>query len=412
MGVSARARGLFLAELAKRGVTPEELDDGAFVVVVGETRITVSLENKGREFDETGDETILTHFVETILAYDDVVPRSWEQAKPRVFLAAEPADHDFGDACRQEASEQVSLVLVYVSDPGGHVVWLTPDLLKRLNVSRERAEAHAEDNLAKLLENTPLETTRADGHTLGMLATHSPLKASLIFAKNLREKVEGALGWPVFAVIPTRDFVYLIPESAQPIFGGIGKVVVGEYAKRGYPVSTEVFRIDDAGARAVGAFQSPLNPPKGMKAVDHDRMLTFFLPKEWEEDTDEDDAPVYFDPQDEENYLSVATQLFTSEGEIPDDQPRRCLESVAEQEGVEVEDWPGGRAAVHYVGEDDGMRVWTWALCGPVGPRKLGLAVFSHHEPLESAEGEEAAARVEMLAAMLPRSLFREREEE
>ena len=58
------------------------------------------------------------------------------------------------------------------------------------------------------------------------------------------------------------------------------------------------------------------------------------------------------------------------------------------------------------------MRVWTWALCGPVSPRKLGLAVFSHHEPLESADSDEAKARVEMLASMLPRSLFREREAE
>jgi hypothetical protein len=412
MSVSARARELFLAELARRGVTPTELDDGAYLIELDKTRITISLENKGREFDETGDETVLTHFVETILGFKALVPSSWEQAKPRVFMAVEPADHDFGEACHQEVSEQVALVLVYVSDPGEHVVWLTPDLLKRLNVSRERAEAHAEDNLARLLEQTPLTTTRADGHTLGLLSTNSPLKASLIFARNLREKVEGTLGWPIFAVIPTRDFAYLIPESAQPIFGGIGKVVVGEYSKRGYPITTEVFRIDDNGAKAIGAFQGPYNPPKGMKAVDHDKMLTFFLPREWEEDTDMNDDPVYFDPTDEENYLSVATQLFTSERDVPEDQPRRCLTSVAEQEGVEVEDWPGGRAAVHYTSEEEGMRVWTWALCGPVSPRKLGLAVFSHHEPLEAADGEEAKARVAMLASMLPRCLFRDRDAE
>lgn len=408
MGVSARARELFLAELARRGVEPEELDDGGFRLVIGETTVTVSLENKGREFDETGDESVLTHFVETILAHGDLLPRSWEQAKPRVYLAAEPSDHEFGDACRQEASEQVCLVLVYLSDPGLHIVWLTPDLLQRLGVSREMAEAHAETNVARLLEATPLTTAEADGHTLGLLETHSPLKASLIFAGNLREKVEPALGWPVFAVIPNRDFVYLIPESAEEILGGVGKVVVSEYAKRGYPLSTEVFRVDDAGAKAVGSFQSPLEPPKGMKAIEHDDMLLFFLPEGWEEDADANDDPMYFDPADEDNYLSVATQLFSSAGDIPEDQPRRCLETVAEQEGVEVEDWPGGRAALHYVGEEDGMRVWTWALCGPVSPRRLGLAVFSYHEPLEEADSEAALARVAMLEEMLPRSLFRE----
>jgi hypothetical protein len=121
------------------------------------------------------------------------------------------------------------------------------------------------------------------------------LKASLIFANNLRPKVEPILGWPIFAVIPSRDFAYLLPESSQAIFGNIGKVVVSEYSRRGYPISTEVFRIDDEGTRAVGAFQSPLTPPKGMKAISHDLMLTFFLPLEWEEDTNENDEAVYFD---------------------------------------------------------------------------------------------------------------------
>src|SRR5262249_21396102 len=160
-------------------------------------------------------------------------------------LAAEPSDHEFGDCCRQEVSDQVCLVLVYLSGPGQHLVWLTPGLLKGLGVSRELAEARAADNLARLLAETPIETTDADGHKLGMLSTPSPLKASLISARGLREKVEALLGWPIYAVIPTRDFAYLIPQSARELFPGIARVVIGEYTKRGYPVSTEVFEITD-----------------------------------------------------------------------------------------------------------------------------------------------------------------------
>src|SRR5262249_30481006 len=188
MSVSARARELFLAKLAARGITPEAQDDGTYKLVVGSMTLTISLENKGREFDETGDEAVLDHFVETILKHEGIVPTSWEQARERVYFAAEPSDHDFGDACRQEVSEQVCLVLVYLAEPGEHVVWLTPRLLAKLGTSRELAEARAVDNLARLLEQTPIETTDADGHTLALLSTHSPLKASLIFARGLREK--------------------------------------------------------------------------------------------------------------------------------------------------------------------------------------------------------------------------------
>ena len=60
MGVSARARELFLMELARRGVAPRELEGGAFELQLGETTVTVNLDNKAREFDETGDEDVIT----------------------------------------------------------------------------------------------------------------------------------------------------------------------------------------------------------------------------------------------------------------------------------------------------------------------------------------------------------------
>jgi len=263
MSVSARARQLFLAKLATHEIIPEELDDGGYRIVLGGMTLTINLENKGREFDETGDETVLTHFVDAILQHGTIPPQSWESARERLFFAAEPSDHDFGDTCLQQVSDQVSLVLVYLADPGKHIVWMTRSLLAKLGASREVAEAHAADNLARLMTETPIETTEVDGHLLGMLATRSPLKASLIFAKNLREKAEPLLGWPLFAVIPCRDFAYLIPESAQALFPRIAQVVIGEYTKRGYPISTEVFKIDSEKVAAIGEFQSPLNPRRG-----------------------------------------------------------------------------------------------------------------------------------------------------
>lgn len=406
MAVSARARELFLAELAAHDVVPEETEDGGYTIDIGDMTLTVSLENVGRDFDETGDEEIIKNFVETILQHRAILPESWEQVRDRVYLSAEPSDHDFGDVCRQEVSDQVCLVLVYLAEPGQHLVWLTPGLLADLGASREHAEAHATDNLARLMAETPIETMDVDGHKLGMLSTHSPLKATLIFARNLREKAEPLLGWPLFAVIPNRDFAYLIPESAQELFPGIAQVVVEEYTRRGYPISTEVFRIDSEKVEAVGEFQSPHNPPRGMKAVRHDSLLTFFLPRNWEQDEDANGDPMYFDPDEEQNYLSVATQLYTFEDDLPEGVARQALSSTAEEEGVEVEDWPGDRALVQYTGEEDDMRTWTWAVAGPVTDRHLGLAVFTYHLPAEDADGEEAEARLKVLREMLPRALF------
>jgi hypothetical protein len=407
MSVSERARQLFLAELAAHEIVPEELDDGGYRIVLGAMTLTINLENKGREFDETGDETVLKHFVETILQHKAILPQSWDSARDHLFFAAEPSDHEFKDTCRQQVSDQVSLVLVYLAEPGQHIVWMTPSMLAQLGASREVAEAHAADNLVRLLAETPIETTEVDGHWLGMLATHSPLKASLIFAKNLREKAEPLLGWPLLAVIPNRDFAYLIPESAQSLFPRIAQVVIGEYTKRGYPISTEVFKIDSEKVVAVGEFQSPFNPPKGMKAINHDSLLTFFLPRAWEDDVGADGETLYYDPEEDENYLSVATQLYTFNSDLAADTARRALAPTAEQEGVEVEDWPGERALVQFSGEEDEMRTWTWAVAGPVTPRHLGLAVFTYHIPTDEAESDATRSRRKMLGEMLPRALFR-----
>ncbi len=288
-----------------------------------------------------------------------------------------------------------------------HIVWMTPDMLAQLGASREMAEAHAADNLARLMGETSIETTEVDGHRLGMLATHSPLKASLIFARNLREKAEPLLGWPLLAVIPRRDFVYLIPQSAQSLFPRIAQIVIEEYTKRGYPISTEVFKIDSEKVEAIGEFQSPLNPPKGMKVIDHDSLLTFFLPHAWEDDVGADGETLYYDPDEEENYLSVATQCYTFKSELAADTAHRALASIAEKEGVQVEDWPGERAVVQFDGEEGEMRTWTWAVAGPVGPCQLGLAVFTYHIPMDEADSDETRRRRKMLGEMLPRALFR-----
>jgi hypothetical protein len=407
MTVSARAKQLFLAELASRQLVPEELDDGGYRIVLGGMTLTINLENKGREFDATGDETIFKHFVDTILQHGTILPESWESACAHLSFAAEPSDRAFGDTCRQQVSDQVSLVLVYLAEPGEHIVWMTPRMLAEFGVSREVAEAYAADNLAQLLAETPIETTEVDGHLLGMLATHSPLKASLIFAKNLREKAEPLLGWPLFAVIPCRDFAYLIPESAQALFPRIAQVVIAEYTRRGYPISTEVFKIDSEKVEAIGEFQSPLNPPKGMKVINHDDLLTFFLPHDWEDDVGADGEALSYDPEEEDNYLSVATQLYTFKSDLAPDTARRALAAIVEKEGVEVQDRAGDRALVHYSGDEGEMRTWTWAVAGPVTSRHLGLALFSFHIPAQEADSEETKRRRTMLGEMLPRALFR-----
>ncbi len=96
-----------------------------------------------------------------------------------------------------------------------------------------------------------------DGVQLGFIGTPLPFKASLILAPNLREVVGAVLGWPLMAVVPDRDFLYIWGARHTEFVQRVGGVVVREYSKASYPISTEVYEITDQKIRAIGEF------PKG-----------------------------------------------------------------------------------------------------------------------------------------------------
>jgi len=94
-----------------------------------------------------------------------------------------------------------------------------------------------------------------DGSALGMVPVDSPYKASVIFADAFKPLVESVLGWPVLAVLPCRDFIYVVADKS-PLVGRLGAVVVKEYRSSGYPITTEVLRISEDGIEAIGSFSA------------------------------------------------------------------------------------------------------------------------------------------------------------
>jgi hypothetical protein len=130
---------------------------------------------------------------------------------------------------------------------------VTPRDLRRWRASKAKAHTIADQNQSRLLEQIALQVDTIDGMSLGMVPLASGLKASVIFAANLKPFV-AQLGWPVLAVIPCRDFIYLIAEKDQALLGRMGTVVQREYRGSGYPITTEALRIADDGITAIGKF--------------------------------------------------------------------------------------------------------------------------------------------------------------
>src|SRR5262249_37710465 len=155
-------------------------------------------------------------------------------------------------------------------------------------------------------------------------------KAAFVFAPNLREVVGDKLGWPLYALIPSRDFVYVFAEEDQPLLGVLGRAAVEEFEKGSYPVSRDVFRIDDEGVESVFELQvvrvacadeDEEEPEEdGLKTIRfQDGAVAFRIPAEWEEDYDEENGADFTDPDEDTGTLRLRLTTYQFEQPIDSD---------------------------------------------------------------------------------------------
>jgi hypothetical protein len=126
--------------------------------------------------------------------------------------------------------------------------------LDRWSVSDQEVWDAARSAFDVIVSKTVVEILRRGDLLLGAVHAPEPYKASMILSARFKNQVPAELGWPVLAVAPARDFVYLLRKGDERSLGRVGAVVVREFAQSGYPVSTEVWELSDDGAVAVGEF--------------------------------------------------------------------------------------------------------------------------------------------------------------
>jgi hypothetical protein len=246
----------FEAELARRKIAfSRDAESGRHAIAFGETRLLVNLENLVRDVSRDGDVGRIARFVDSIES-SAAVDRN-ELDLSRIYWCLEPNDHVDKPDVRVALSDRVDRVLCMVSRDGGLITWVSAEMLAQAKLGEAEAGAQAFDNLAAALREAEISTNDIDGVKLGMLGSRLAFKAALILAPNAREILEPVLGWPLLAVAPDRDFLYLWNAGHAEFAGRVGGVVVREFQEAAYPVSTEVWRLDGDGVRAIGEFARP-----------------------------------------------------------------------------------------------------------------------------------------------------------
>lgn len=246
-------RTLFEDELRERGF-PFNIDaeSGRYSVEVGGLRLLISLDNLQRDVASDGDAGRGSRFVDAIVA--PAGASEGAASADALFWCLEPSDYEERADYRVALSDRVDRVLVNLSPDGRLITWVTPAMLGSLGLSESEAGAKAFTNLGRALSEASIESQDIDGVKLGFIGTSLPFKASLILAPNLREVVGPVFGWPLVAVVPDRDFLYVWAARHTNFVQRVGGVVVREYSHASYPISTEVYEITDQEIRAIGEF--------------------------------------------------------------------------------------------------------------------------------------------------------------
>ena len=225
----------------------------------------VSLSNIAREIASDGDIYHAVRFADNMLL-GITIPDDWSKVKHKIFWAIETNDLVEQSDLATHLSDQTHQVPVLFDLDSRSIMQLPAGLLLDMNVSEEAVAKAADENLSAELRNAELAVTEQDGVKMGFIHSQLPFKAALILAPNLREKAESVLGWPLWAVIPNRDWACLFNardfDGVSEVFEvmpGLGGWVLDKYDFDAYPLSTEIFEISDEGVRAVAEFRR--HPP-------------------------------------------------------------------------------------------------------------------------------------------------------
>jgi hypothetical protein len=241
-------------QVKARRIPFERSPGGMYVVVLDGRELTLNTQNIRAEVVRDNDTSEIGRFLDNVANAQVSLPE-WVHAKAHLFPMIESIDVELGEeTVSRELTDRTKVVLAFYQPGSGSLRFVTEADLATWGTSVDEAWSVAESSFAGLVARTKIEVLKAGDLALGTVHVHAPYKASVILSPALKQQLPVEMGWPVLAVAPARDFVYLIRKDDQESLGRIGAVVVREFRQSGYPVSTEVWELSDDGAKAMGEF--------------------------------------------------------------------------------------------------------------------------------------------------------------
>jgi hypothetical protein len=246
---------LFQRELEARKVTiveREGTDD--FVLDIRGVPITISLDELRYDYERDADAQLVARFVASLVDTSEPLP-AWTKARSRIFLSVDSTQAQVDDAVSREVTKLLALTVVHAGPEERFVSPITRKQLTSWQVSEDAVLQVGCRNLSGLLEETPLEVRRIGPLTTAVFTSRSYFKPALIFSPNFKEKVAPQLGWPVLALVPCREDVFLLRdnflEKECKETERFLNFVIQEFLESRHGLTPEVLRISEKGIESL-----------------------------------------------------------------------------------------------------------------------------------------------------------------
>jgi hypothetical protein len=249
---------IFSAELEKRGIAYIITIEGLYEIQIHSQTVIVNLENIRRNYERDSDADAIVRFIDKIDTDFFTETPSWDEVRQYVRYSLEPSNEELKEIIFNPINDKLNQVFVYTSVDGSRITSIDKSMIDNWGISREQIAYQAEKNMEIILAETKFEIEDIDGNKLGMLSTTEiAFKAALILSDTFRNLVAPNHGWPVYVVVPCRDFIYVVSEESLDFFSCLGSIVIDEYRKSGYPITIDVLQVSDDGIAAIGTYSKP-----------------------------------------------------------------------------------------------------------------------------------------------------------
>jgi len=244
----------FKMQLESKGLTIDCIDkDGFILIYVEESELKVSLDNVRRNYERDNDDSYITDLVNTIVSHSSK-KEDWENIKDKIYVQFFPNDFEFENLIYEKVTNEFSKV--FMLNTNNNFSFISDDDLIDWNLDLEELKNQVDLNLDTFLDKVQIEIEDVDNHKLGMIDIEEVwLKSACLFSSKIKDLVKNNIGFPFYAVIPVRDFCYIFGEQDFEYFSErLGSVVVEEYEKSGYPITTEILKFSETGVEAMGKY--------------------------------------------------------------------------------------------------------------------------------------------------------------